>query len=219
MSETRLVLLDLDGTLIDSRPGIVASLHGSLATLGVALEPNHDFTWCIGASLWDIYRHYLGTQNKADLDNAVALYRSIYREGPMFQFDVYDGVLEALLEMSRSGYKLVLATAKAHVYAREVIQSCDLASVISAVYGSELDGTNVGKSDLIRHILREESQNPKNSVMVGDRHHDIDGATANGVASIGVTYGYGTKEEIAHASYLVHHASALPRMVNQLLQN
>lgn len=201
-----LVLFDLDGTLVDSRPGIVHSLRMALQQSGLDLPEDHDFTWCIGASLWKIFEDYLGTKDRAKLEAAVARYRHIYRDGPMFEYDVYDGVIDMLAQLKGQGARICIATAKVHEYAREIIAVSPFASGIDHVYGSELDGRNVEKSDLIRMILHEERIAPEHVVMIGDRHHDVDGALANGVAAIGVTYGYGSHDEIAHAHACVGHA-------------
>lgn len=212
-----LALFDLDGTLIDSRRGILHSLHLTLDAYGVDRVTDADLTKHIGASLWRIFEHYLHTTDKTVLDGAVAKYRHIYRDGPMFEYDIYDGVVQALQELQRNGIRVVIATAKAHEYAREVVMTGHLASHIQHVYGSELDGRNVEKSDLIRHVLATEGVDASRAVMVGDRHHDIDGATANGVSSIGVLYGYGTLDELHRASRLVDYASELPLVVSELL--
>ena len=211
-----LVLFDLDGTLVDSRPGIVHSLRMALQGAGVTLDEDHDFTWCIGASLWKIFEHYLGTTDRHRLEAAVAAYRHIYRDGPMFEYDIYDGVLATLADLKKSGMRIAIATAKVHEYAREIIAVSELAQHIDHVYGSELDGRNVEKRDLIRMILHEEKLESAAVVMIGDRHHDIDGALANGVAAIGVTYGYGSAEEIAHAHACVNHASLLVSTIADL---
>ncbi len=212
-----LVMFDLDGTIIDSQSGIVSSLRGSLIELGVEVEDNHDFTWCIGSSLWDIYKHYLDTSDGQRLDYAVALYREIYRSGPMFDYHVYDGIEWAMAELVNRGYRLVLATAKAREYAAHVVASSSFASMLHHVYGSELDGTNVHKADLIAHVLRSEDVAPERAVMIGDRHHDVDGAAANRVAGIGVTYGYGHPQEFAAAYAVVDHPHDLPDVIASII--
>jgi phosphoglycolate phosphatase len=104
----------------------------------------------------------------------------------MFEYDIYEGVAETLSHLTASGMRVAVATAKAHEYAREVIDASVLRNSIHHVYGSELDGTNVEKRDLLRHILAVEGTPVHDVIMIGDRHHDIDGARANGVANIGV---------------------------------
>ncbi|HLP27165.1 MAG TPA: HAD hydrolase-like protein [Candidatus Didemnitutus sp.] len=211
-----LVLFDLDGTLVDSRPGIVHSLRLALSEMGVVVEEDHDFTWCIGASLWKIFEHYIGNADRTKVEAAVARYRHIYRDGPMFEYDVYDGVIETLQTLKSSNIRVAIATAKVHEYAREIIAVSRFAPYIDHVYGSELDGRNVEKRDLIHMILREERLQSDSVVMVGDRHHDVDGALANGVSSVAVLYGYGSAEELAHADVIVPHASFLAPAIASL---
>lgn len=212
-----LVLFDLDGTLVDSRPGIVHSLRETLTLHNIALDADHDFTWCIGASLWKIFEHYLNTNDQHVLSGAVAQYRHIYRDGPMFEYDIYDGVIESLARIKSDDVRICIATAKAHEYAREIIEVSKLAPYIDHVYGSELDGRNVDKRDLLRHVLAEVRIAPEQSVMIGDRHHDIDGALANGVHAIGVRYGYGLAEEIQHAHVCVDTAADLPNAIASIV--
>lgn len=212
-----LVLFDLDGTLVDSRPGIVHSLRETLALHSVSLEPDHDFTWCIGASLWKIFEHYLGTADQHVLSGAVAQYRHIYRDGPMFEYDIYDGVIDALSAIKSDGARICIATAKAHEYAREIIDVSKLAPFVDHVYGSELDGRNVDKRDLLRLVISSEHAEPERAVMIGDRHHDIDGALANGIHAIGVLYGYGEADELRHAHACIAHARDLPGVLTSLV--
>jgi phosphoglycolate phosphatase-like HAD superfamily hydrolase/esterase/lipase len=152
----RIIMFDLDGTLVDSRNGIEHTLRMTLAECGKPLADDHDLSWCLGASLWNIFERYLETTDRHVIERAVVVYRHIYRDGPMFEFSVYDGVVETLDTLRRDGARIVVATAKAHEYAREVIASAPFAGMIEHVYGSELDGTNVEKRDLIRHVLRED---------------------------------------------------------------
>jgi len=211
----RIIMFDLDGTLVDSRAGIEHSLRLTLSECGMPLAADHDLTWCIGASLWTIFEHYLETTDRPVIEGAVSTYRHIYRDGPMFEYTVYDGIVEALDTLQRDGARLLVATAKAHEYAREVIATSPFARLIHHVYGSELDGTNVEKRDLIRHVLRQEGVAADQALMVGDRHHDIDGAIANGVSAIGVTYGYGAADELVRAAATIHAPTELvPAIVN-----
>lgn len=209
-----LVLFDLDGTLIDSRRGIEHSLRMTLEQSGINVGEDHDFTPVIGTSLWKIFEHYLNTDDQAVLDGAVARYRHIYRDGPMFEYDIYDGVPDMLTALRHAGHRVVVATAKAHEYAREVIATSSIASHINHVYGSELDGRNVEKRDLLKHILDEEGVQAEDMIMVGDRHHDVDGAEHNGLRSIGVLYGYGSADELSNATRCVDHPREIASTIN-----
>lgn len=212
----QLIMFDLDGTLVDSRTGIEHTLRLTLEACHKPLASDHDLSWCIGSSLWKIFEHYLETTNREVLDHAVATYRHIYRDGPMFEYTVYPGVVDALAELHRLGARIVVATAKAHEYAREVISTSPFASSIHHVYGSELDGTNVEKQDLIRHVLRTEGRASHEAIMVGDRHHDIQGAVANGVPCIAVAYGYGSVDEFTYADATITHAHNLVSTITRL---
>lgn len=209
-----LVLFDLDGTLIDSRRGIEHTLRMTLEQSGVNIDDDHDFKPVIGDSLWKIFEHYLNTDDQTILDGAVARYRHIYRDGPMFEYDIYEGVPDMLTALRHAGHRVVIATAKAHEYAREVISMSPIASHINHVYGSELDGRNVEKRDLLKHILEEEGVLADDMVMVGDRHHDVDGAVHNGLRSIGVLYGYGSADELSHATLCVEHPREIASTIN-----
>ena len=198
-----LVMFDMDGTLLESKAGIIHTLRLTLSECGMPLSEDENLDWCIGASLWAIFEKYLDTTDEHIVEHAVNVYRHIYRDGPMFEYDVYDGVPEALAELKSHDTRVVIATAKAHEYAREIILTTPFADSIDHVYGSELDGTRVKKTDLLGHVLELEKISADQTVMIGDRHHDIDGAVANNVRSIGVEYGYGSAEELAAATHRV----------------
>ncbi len=199
------VLFDLDGTLVDSYRGIVSSLRMTSAEFGVTIPDDDPLRWCIGPSLWQSFARLLNSDDRTLLDAAVLRYRAIYRDGPMFDYDVYDGVVETLGRLAERKITCYVATSKAQIYAREIVASTPMAGHIREVYGCELDGTRVDKKELIAWVMEQEGLSASTIVMIGDRHHDIDGAHHNGVASIAVSYGYGSREELAHAGYLVDH--------------
>lgn len=213
----RLAMFDLDGTLIDSRKGIIHSLQLALESYGVTNVDDGDITSRIGSSLWNVFEHYLDTSDKHILDGAVAKYRHIYRDGPMFEYELYEGIGEALQALREQGARIVIATAKAHEYAREVVASGALGPMIDHVYGSELDGRNTEKRDLISFVLQKEVIAPKRAVMVGDRSYDIDGAGHNDVASVGVLYGYGAPDELRGATRLISSTAELPATLRDLV--
>lgn len=212
----KLVMFDMDGTLLESKAGIIHTLRLTLEECGKPLPEEESLDWCIGASLWAIFEKYLETTDKHAVEHAVDVYRHIYRDGPMFEYDVYDGIPEALSELKAAGGRVVIATAKAHEYAREIILTAPFAQHIDHVYGSELDGTRVKKTELLGHVLELEGVTSTDAVMIGDRHHDIDGAVANNIASIGVEYGYGTAEELSSATQRVTKASDLVATIHSM---
>jgi phosphoglycolate phosphatase len=202
------VLIDLDGTMTDPKSGIIASVQYALSALEHPVPASPDLMWVIGPPLRDTFPK-LGVA-AADVEQALALYRLNYTgKGAshasaqamlpaMYDATVYAGMPEALTQLSRT-HRLIVCTSKPHVYARPILERFELAHFYSAIHGSELDGRNDDKADLIAHILHTESVDPANAVMIGDRKYDIMGATANKLPSIGVLWGYGSPDELMSA--------------------
>lgn len=197
------VFLDLDGTLMDSKPGILAALSAAFADLGRPDLVGQDLTWLIGPS-FQITFPKLGL---SDPDAAIEAYRKHYDAGEMFNARIYDGVNDMISELKRAGHRLYLATAKPHVSARQITKHFGLSKFMEAEFGPELDGTRNWKGDLLAHALELTGEKAEESVMVGDRHHDIAAAASVGMASIAVRWGYGTNEDWAEATKLVDHPS------------
>lgn len=193
---TRWVLLDLDGTLTDPKPGITGCISYALTELGQASPPPDELTWCIGPPLRGSFCELIGEERA---DEALAKYRERFSDVGLFENDIYPEILEALEAMKGRGYGLALATSKPLVYAERIVEHFGLRHVFDSLYGSELDGSRTDKAELIGYILTTEGISPQEAVMVGDRRHDIEGAARNGVRGIGVLYGYGSEEELTQA--------------------
>ncbi|MBX9590646.1 MAG: HAD hydrolase-like protein [Hyphomonadaceae bacterium] len=191
------ILVDLDGTLIDPKPGILGSIQHALRRLGAPVPPVDDLAWAIGPPLRGTFARLLGDPARAEA--AVALYRETYRDGAMYDAVVYPGIPQALETLIAAGCRLIVATAKPHVFARPILERFDLARHFTAVHGPELDGTNDSKADLIAHIIEVERVQPDAAVMIGDREHDVAAAARNGIRSVGVTWGYGSVAELTAA--------------------
>ena len=205
------VLLDLDGTLIDSVPGIRASCLATLDALGHAPDPAIDLRHLIGPPLPEVMRQVLGPYGDGRIDLAVTTYRAHYAEIGMFLATVYPGVMETLECLHRRGVRVFVATSKRTVFAAPIVHRLDLAQWLHGIYGTEPDGSLDHKADLIAALLRAEQLAARSTVMVGDRSHDIQGARANGVRAIGALWGYGDRAELeaAGADVLVGHPSEI----------
>jgi phosphoglycolate phosphatase len=197
-----LVMFDLDGTLLDSQRGILSALATTIENFGVTPPPHDELVTHIGASLWKIFADLLQTSDQATLDAAAAEYRRVYGLGPIFDYEVYDGVVTMLQHVRDMDLRVVIATAKAWPYAQRVVASTPFASMIDVVYGSEEDGTRTDKKDLLRYVVDREQIHTDHVIMVGDRSHDINGAVHNGIDGIGVLYGYGSPAELQNATAL-----------------
>jgi phosphoglycolate phosphatase len=193
----RAAFIDLDGTLTDNKPGITGSTRYALEKLGMPVPGEHELDWIIGPPMQESLLKITGTAELAAA--ALALYRARFSTVGLFENAVYAGVPEALAALRGAGLRLYLATSKPRVYAARILDHFGLAGHFTRLFGSELDGTNIRKTDLLRHALAESGEDPAHAVMIGDREHDAIGAVANGLTPIGVLWGYGSREELEAA--------------------
>ena len=191
------ILFDLDGTLVDPKPGIIGSFQYALDRLGARVPPMEELLWVIGPPLRASFPKLLGASDSTE--QAVTLYRENYLNGAMYDAVVYDGIPEALSTLREAGHRLFVATAKAHVYARPILEHFGLAHYFAGIYGPELDGTRDHKHELVAHLLRCEGVRPGNALMIGDRDNDVIAAMRNDMRAIGVTWGYGSAAELTGA--------------------
>lgn len=193
------VLLDLDGTLTDPAVGITRSIAHALAGLGRAVPAYAELRRFIGPPLAESFHVLLDTTDESLVGEAIALYRARFAAIGLYENEVCAGIPEVLRALRERGLRLWVATSKPVIYSIEIVRHFGLAEFFQGVHGSELDGTRTHKRDLIAHLLDVEKIPPRRATMVGDRSHDVVGARANGVAAIGVLWGYGTREELAAA--------------------
>lgn len=207
------IFLDLDGTLTDPKPGITRSFIYALEKLGLPAPAPDDLEWVIGPALLDSFAKL----KVDDPQNAVDLYREHYTRGGLFENKVYGGIPDLLSGLQKAGYAMCLATAKPHAYARRITAHFGLADYLTHEFGPELDGTRNDKGDLLAHALSVTGYAAQTSIMVGDRHHDIDAARAVGMKAIGVTWGYGAIDELSGADVICHTPNELANAIANLL--
>ena len=207
------ILLDLDGTLIDSQPGILSSCQAALRTLGHVPGPMRDLSAVVGPPIDDVMRFLLAPYGDDRVTEAVTAYRADYGRSGLFESVAYHGICDALKEMRQAGAQLYLATSKRTMFAKRILEHLDLATFFNGIYGSEPDGALDHKPELISHVLSQHALTPSSCVMVGDRRYDISGAHANRVQALGVLWGYGTRDELemAGADRLVAEPASLSR--------
>lgn len=209
-------LLDLDGTMIDSRPGIVACMRRAMEELGHALDPGEDLDWMIGPPMEQTIGTLLARWGDGRADEAVRVYRRYYGESGLYDATVYPGIAAALAEFAAQGWTLFVATAKRTRMARPILEHFGLAGYFHTIYGSE-DGPRLDtKPVMLAHILAEQRFPPGRAVMIGDRHYDIEGARANGLRAIGVSWGYGGADELALADAVADEPAELPGLAGRL---
>lgn len=211
------VFLDLDGTLVRSDPGIIASVCHTLETMGLPV-PQTDMTWLIGPTLNHSFPR-LGVPPQ-DVDQALEIYRARYDVLGYTEAERFDGLEEALIALKRNGFSLAVATSKPQDAALKSLGHFDLLGHFTHVFGAIAEGHASSKKEVVlARALSETGADPARSVMVGDREHDVKGAKANGLRVIGVRYGYGQAGELeaAGADRIIESAHELPDCVAELL--
>jgi phosphoglycolate phosphatase len=205
------LLFDLDGTLTDPREGITRSIAHALSSMGHEPPSLDNLLFAIGPPLRGSFGQLLKTEDRALIEHALATYRERFSTVGLFENALYPNIRESLSTAKSRGHRLFLATSKPHVYANRILHHFGVHDLFDGVYGSELDGRHDDKGELIAHLLATESLAPERCLMFGDRLHDVIGAAKNGVAAVGVTWGYGSEDELrtAGAQALCHAPHAL----------
>jgi phosphoglycolate phosphatase len=193
------VLLDLDGTLSDSRPGIEGCMRAAMAELGHPLDPAENLDWAIGPPTEDVFTRLLAPFGGGPIADCVAVYRKHYAAGGWSDNTPYPGIAAALASLGAAGYPMYLATSKRVDFARMILEHFDFARHFTAIHGAEMDGSRSHKPEMIAHIVASYGLDPKRCVMIGDRAFDIAGAHANGMRGLGVLWGYGSEAEFDQA--------------------
>jgi phosphoglycolate phosphatase len=194
----RAILLDLDGTLVDSRPGIAASCEAALRALGHIPDPSFDITPFIGPPLPSVIGRILQQYGDGRVEAGIDAYRVHYGEIGLHMAVPYPGIADALRHLSAIA-RCYVVTSKRSVFASRMVESLGLNDRFHGVYGTIPDGSLDDKAELIATVLRTETLDACDAVMVGDRSHDMIGARANGLRAIGVLWGYGSREELEAA--------------------
>lgn len=209
------VLFDLDGTLTDSREGIVNSIEYMLRHYQVAVKDQSELQPWLGPPLKESLMKYCGFCEEKALEG-VAVYREYFDRQGIFENRVYPGIEGMLDGLKRQGCQLLVATSKPETAAVRVLEHFGLSGYFAYIGGATLDDSRVRKGDVIRYVLescgiREKAQ----AVMVGDREQDVKGAKENGLEVVGVLYGYGSREELvgAGADYLVESPQGLVHLL------
>ena len=192
------IFFDLDGTLTDSGPGILASVAYALEKLGVAPPEREALRPFIGPPLLWSFGHFYGF-DEAKSREAVRLYREYFTAGGMFENSVYPGIPEALERLRGAGFRLAVATSKPEEFSRQIIAHFGLEGYFEAICGATMDESRTEKAEVIRYALETVGAAAEESLMVGDREHDVIGAKAVGVPCLGALWGYGSREELTKA--------------------
>lgn len=205
---------DLDGTLVDSEKGIVNSIKYVLEKYQIRDYDMETLRKFIGPPLGESFQKYFGFQ-RAETAKLIEGYREYYTAGGMYEAEVYDGIEELLKSLKEEGKTLAVATSKPEAFARQILERFGLAPYFDCIAGASMDESRVKKDEVLADALsRCRIQNKEQAVMIGDRENDILGAKRNGLDSIGVLFGFGSRKELedAGADYIAGTADEIKRI-------
>ncbi len=190
------ILFDLDGTLTDSGEGIINCAGLALERLGLPVPDRDTMGVFVGPPLRDSFLRF-GVKPE-DVETAIEIYRSRYVPTGMFENTPYEGIHQVLAALRDAGHKLVLATAKPESMAVAIVEKFELAEYFDLLCGASMDSSRDSKDKVIGYVL-EKTGTDGQIIMVGDTAYDVTGAAAHGIPTIGVSWGYGSVEEMRAA--------------------
>lgn len=210
-----LILFDLDGTLTDPAEGITNSVRYALQKRGITVSDPTTLYPFIGPPLIDSFMKYYGF-SKEEAIRAVDDYREYYADRGIWENRVYDGIPELLAALKQAGKTVCMATSKPEHFAKQIAAHFHIAPYFDLIAGSTMSETRTKKSEVITYALDLLGRtNPTGAIMIGDRCFDVDGAHETGMPCIGVTYGYGSVEELTEAG--ADALAASPSVLHKLL--
>lgn len=188
------IFFDLDGTLSNSFEGISGGILYALERLNVPAPPRDSLKSFLGPPLLDEFKRRFDMDDDTSRE-AVRLYREYYPQKGIYEQYPIEGAEELLKTLRRQGIKVCLATSKPQQYAEKVLKIFGFENYFDGVVGATFDGSISAKADVIALALRKTGALPENSLMVGDRFYDVEGAHACGVRCVGVLCGFGSRAE------------------------
>ena len=192
MERIKNVLFDLDGTLTDPAEGITNALMHAQRRLGRPVSPREDLFVFIGPPLIETFMSEWGL-SREESEQALVYYREHFGTKGLFENVPYEGIGDCLARLKEAGLRLFVATSKPEPLSLRILEHFDLIKYFEAVAGSTMDEQRTKKGEVIAYALSTYGLDPAETVMVGDRKHDVIGARENGVPCVGVLYGYGSR--------------------------
>lgn len=217
MSPYTYLLFDLDGTISESAPGIIKAVKYGLAAVGIDEENEENLHSFIGPPL-NVQMKKLYQMSEENIKIAVTKFRELYESGGIFDCTPYEGMGDLLQDCQKAGYVVAVASSKPEPFVKRIIEKFGFTDSFTVICGSDIgDELNKRanpnqKARIIRKALSEleakgydRKELEAKTVMIGDTAYDADGANETHLPCIGVTYGYGTREELERqgAAYIV----------------
>lgn len=198
------VFFDLDGTITEPAQGITNGIKYALSKYGIHVEDRTELYPFIGPPIRDSFKRFYSFSDE-QVEEAVSYYREYYSTQGILENEIMSGMENALIKLKNAGCKLYVATSKPEIYAIQILQNLKLDKYFEIIAGGLLDGSRDNKNEIIKYLLDkagidEQSEEIRNTVMVGDRKFDVLGAQFFNMDNIAVTFGYGDRAEFAECN-------------------
>jgi len=214
-SDFSCILFDLDGTIVDSAPGITATLAYTFEQLGLPIPSPAELVAYVGPPILDSFRDRAGF-TRAEAEQALEIYRPQYLETGVYDASLYPGVADILRTIHERGIPMSLATSKPELPATLILEHFGLARYFDIITGASADEVRSAKADVVEEALIRLTAfgaDISRPVLVGDRHHDVIGAAAHGIPTIFVRWGYGSPAEEVGTIGVASDAGELRRLL------
>ena len=210
------ILFDLDGTITESKEGITKSVQYALKKFDIIVESLDLLEKFIGPPLKYSFSEYYGFDENKSLE-AVQYYREYFEKKGIMENKVYDHIEDLLKQLKELKLKLIIATSKPTKFSNIILNNFNLTPYFDVIVGSNMNGTRCTKGEVIKHVVEKYKIDPNEAVMIGDRKYDMIGARQNNMDSIGVTYGYGSREELKEEepTYIVDNVMDILNKITQ----
>ena len=194
----KVILFDLDGTITDPKIGITKSFQYALQHFGIQVDNLDALEPVIGPPLKKSFSEFYHL-SEDQIERAIEKYRERFSTVGLYENEIYDGMENLLKELSEAGYILEIASSKPTVFVEKICEHFNIKQYFTHIVGSFLDGRRGEKEEVVEKAIRLSKATPDHIIMVGDRIYDVIGAHKKGIAVIGVSYGYGGRQELEEA--------------------
>lgn len=211
--------MDLDGTISNPQEGVTKAVAYALKSYGIIENDRNKLCKFIGPPLTESFQQYYDFTEEQSKE-AIVKFREYYTDFGIYENFLYDGIENLLQGLTMAGAKVILATSKPEKYAKIILKRFNIYKYFSFVSGSNMDLSRYKKSEVIEYAMKMMNLNASETIMIGDREHDIFGAKENSMDSIGVLYGFGNKEELtlAGATYTTETVETLKKLLMSMFE-
>lgn len=200
MKKYNVIAFDLDGTLTNPERGLVCSFRYAFDKMKIKYESPEELRRFIGPPLYDEWKRLYSLSHE-EATKMLLLFREYYEIYGWWDNEVYDGIPELLETLKREGKKIIVATSKPEIFAKKVLNYFGIAKYFDFIGGAATDKTRDKKHEVLKYSMDAIGASPSDTIMVGDRKFDAEGASVLGVDSIAVLYGHGTEEELSASNF------------------